>query len=228
MERIASLCLWAAALGAAAIGPAAAAQAASGGPESAYLIVEDSWVYGANEPGLYLDHAREDLRQGRSRLAATDVRRAAALIAAEAKRAGVDDRGRLQRDARSLLQVAARIDAGSITKARRFDLAVVMTRADLGAYHHLRAADAWARKDTTAAGRALVAEARDVEGAFITLDNKLTSDSTQGLQTVQAFGERLASHAGAALDSEWSHARSTMDQALATLQRKMEVHPAGS
>jgi hypothetical protein len=224
MNRFTLRCLAAAALGLAGLVPPLAANAADDGTP---LIVEDSWTYLIDVPGLYLDRAHADLRHGQPGLAAADVRKAAATIGDEAKLASGADQARLQRDARSLLQVAAQIDAGRIGGPRRLDLALVMARADLGAHHDLRAAEAWARKDPEAAGRSLAAAARYAEGALVTLDGKVAAGSTRDLRTVEGFGEHLADRTGTAVETEWERARGTLDEALATLSGKHGVPPAG-
>jgi hypothetical protein len=222
MKRFALGCLLAATLGAAGVAPARAADTALPA-----LIVEDSWTYMIDAPGLYLDRAHEDLRRGHPALAAANVRKAALLVGDEARRAGGPDQGRLQRDAGALLQVADEVDAGRITRPRRLDLAVVMARTDLGVHHDLGAGEAWARKDAQAAGRSLAAASRYVEGAFATLDGKVAASSAQGLQTVEGIGERLAARTDGAVESDWARARATMDQAFNNLFRKLGLPHAG-
>ena len=61
-------------------------------------------TYVIDEPGINLDHARADLRRRMFDQAATDVRKAAARIDAEAKGADDVNRMRLKQDAGALLQ----------------------------------------------------------------------------------------------------------------------------
>jgi hypothetical protein len=222
MKRFALGCLVAATLGAAGVAPARAADTAL-----PYLIVEDSWIYMIDAPRLYLDRAHEDLRHGHPALAAAAVRKAAALVGDEASRAGGPDQGRLQRDAGALLQVADEVDTGRIAGPRRLDLAVVTARADLGVHHDLGASEAWARKDAQEAGRSLAAASRYVEGALVTLDDKVAASSAQGLQTIEGFGEHLAAGTDGAVQPEWARARATMDQALNELFRKLGMPHVG-
>lgn len=224
MNRLPLRCLLAATLGLAGLVPPFAANAADG---AAQQIAEDSWTYRVDVPGLYLDRAHVDLRQGQPARAAADLRKAAAMIADEAKLASDGDQARLQRDSRSLLQVADQVDAGRMRGARRLDLAVVTARADLGAHQDLRAAEAWARQDTQAAGRSLAAAARYTEGALATLDGRVAAGSARGLQAVEGFGEQLADRTGSAVDTGWERARGALHEALATLSRKHAVPPAG-
>jgi len=100
-----------------------------------YAVVEDTWIYLIDEPGIYLDQARADLRRGMFTRAATDVRKAAAMIDADATRADAPNRARLKQNVGALLQVAAGIDAGRVTDGERLDIAIAKARTDLAVHH---------------------------------------------------------------------------------------------
>ena len=193
------------------------------GPESA---VPDSWIYVIDEPGVYLDRACNDLRRRQRPEAASDVRRAAALIDIEATRAKGADRARLKRDASELLQLADQIEAGRLADAKRLSLAVAIARVDLGIHHDLRAAAAWMRHDRLAAGRSLAAAGRYVNGASSGLDEKVPASLSEELHQAEGLGDRLAHGAEDTSESAWTRAREALRRAFRLLDEKLEAKSA--
>jgi hypothetical protein len=206
---------------------AAAATASSPAPEAAgsqdpHLGVQDSWIYVIDEPRVYLDRAYGELRRRKRTEAASNVRRAAALIDIEATRAKGADRIRLKRDASGLLQLAAEIEAGRLGDGRRLHFALAIARADLAIHHDMNAAEAWIRHDRLTAARSLAAAGRYVNGALIGLDAKVPAPLSEALQQAESLGERLGSRAEGATESAWTQARDALHRALRFMEEKLE------
>jgi hypothetical protein len=203
---------------------AAAKQAGSAGKEGPYWVVEDQWTHVTDDPGVLLDRARDDLGKGRTKRAAAAVRKAAAMLDAEATLATGEDRASLKRDASALMAVAAQIEAARLTVPARLDIALLAARADLGTHHELRAAEAWARRDTVAAGRSLAAAARAVDRAWGSIGDTVPDHMRQVLREVESVGDRLSSRADDVAEADWARARNALGQAIEALGKKIESH----
>lgn len=186
-----------------------------------YLVVQDSWVYLVDEPGIYLDRAREELSRKQPQKASANVRKAAAMVEAEARRAFGEDEVRLERDATALMRVANEIDAGKLSDPQRLDRAFVAARADLGLHHDLKAAEAWLKRDTQAAGRSIAAAARYARSALHGIDKTTAVRFDEGLQSVEQLGSRLGNRTEGAVESDWTRARNTLGHALEALGRQV-------
>ena len=174
-----------------------------------------------DEPDIYLARARADLERRLFTRAAADVRKAAAVIDAEAARANDANRARLKQDARALLRVAADIDAGRVADGKQIDVAISKARTDLAVHYEWRAAEAWVRDDARSAGRALAASARYAESAFVSLGAN-TSGKSDELRKVERFGVRLAHRAAKAAESDWTRARHTLGRVFERLREDVE------
>jgi hypothetical protein len=179
---------------------------------------QDSWIYVIDEPGVYLDHAHDELRRRQRTEAASNVRKAAAMIDIEATHAKGADRTRLKRDASALLAMAGEMEAGGLADAKRLDLAVVVASADLAIHHDMKAAEAWIHHDRLAAGRSLAAAGRYVSGALTGLDERVPAHLSEALRQV----ERLADRAEGATESAWTQARDALGRALRFMGQKVE------
>lgn len=206
--------------------PAAAADKAA--PQTPLLIVEDTWIYMVDEPGLYFDQALADLRRQRPQRAANDLRKAAALLDHEASRVDTDDAqwALLERDASTLLTIARLIDAGALVDMPQLDRALSVVRADLGALHAARASTAWLQRDIVAAGQSLGAAARYVSTALTNTDETKATGLRARLVAAENYGESLARRGAAATAADWDRSRAAIGQGLEALGHKIE--PASS
>jgi hypothetical protein len=225
--------LFAASAGSAAFGAAgtAAAPAASASQpassadaalEAPLLIVSDTWIYLIDEPGIYLDRAREELVHARPLTAAANLRRAAASIDAEAVRADEKQWALLERDANTLLVLANLVEKGSVKDAAPLDKAFAMVRTDLGAYHAGEARESWARRDVAAAGRSLASAARYAKTALVSFGSDADAKLQRGLTEVEVYGRGLAERSKDAANVDWDRSRATLGNALQTLGQKIE------
>lgn len=210
---------------AATAAPAAASTPSATDPErlAPYAVVQDSWIYLIDEPGIYLQRAQEELARKQPIAAASNVRKAAAMVSAEARRSPWGDRNALDRDAQALLAVARDIDTGKLRDPKRLDADFAASRTDLGLHHDLMAAEAWLRKDTQAAGRSLAAAARYVRSALSSADQGASRRMSEGLLSTERFGERLGTGAEHAVESDWKRARDAVGEALVALGKNVET-----
>jgi hypothetical protein len=170
-------------------------------------------------PGVSADlndaHAAIGKRQ--YEVATVDLREAAALVSAEANRASADNRAKLDRDAAALQVLASKVEAGQVKDVKTFDLQLVRTRADLAEHSYLEAAEAWAKKNTVAAGRSLAAAARYVDDAVSSAGQRIEVDTARGLNAAESFGEKLANKATTGTEQAWTTATDAVRRGMEKL-----------
>ena len=160
------------------------------------------------EPGVAADlsHARAAVTRKEYEIAAASLRKAAAAVSVEAERAPADIRTKLTRDAAALQVLASDLEAGRVRDVKAFDAQLARTRADLTGHHYVESAEAWARKDTVAAGRSLAAAARYVRGALSAAGHETETDTARGLKAAESFGEKLANKTTTGTEQAWTTA----------------------
>lgn len=160
------------------------------------------------EPGVAADfsHARAAVIKKEYKAAAAGLREAAASVSVEAQRASADIRTKLKRDAAALQVLAADLEAGRVKDVKAFDARLARTRADLAGHHYVESAEAWARKDTVAAGRSLAAAARYVRAALSAAGHETETDTARGLKAAESFGEKLANKTTTGTEQAWTTA----------------------
>lgn len=160
-------------------------------------------------------HAAIGKRQYKA--AAADLRKAAALVSAEANRTSADHRTKLDRDAAALQVLASKVEAGQVKDVKTFDRQLVRTRADLAEHSYLESAEAWAKKDTVAAGRSLAAAARYVDDAFSSAGQRIEVDTARGLNAAESFGKKLANKATTGTEQAWTTATDAVRRGMEKL-----------
>jgi len=160
------------------------------------------------EPGVAADlgHARAAVTKNDYKAAAASLRKAAASVSVEAERASADIRTKLTRDAAALQVLASDLEAGRVQDVKAFDAQLVRTRADLAGHHYVESAEAWAKKDTVAAGRSLAAAARYVRDALSSAGHETETDTARGLKAAESFGEKLANKTTTGTEQAWTTA----------------------
>jgi len=160
------------------------------------------------EPGVATDlnRTRAAIINKQYKAAATDLRKAAALLSAEAERASDDNRTKLKRDVAALRVLASDLEGGHVKDVTAFDAQLVRTRADLAGHHYVESAEAWAKKDTVAAGRSLAAAARYVKDALSAAGQETEIDTARGLKAAESFGEKLANKTTTGTEQAWTTA----------------------
>jgi hypothetical protein len=171
------------------------------------------------KPGVAADLSctRAAIINKQYKAAATDLRKAAALVSAEADRASDDNRTKLTRDAAALQVLASEVEAGQVKDVKAFDAQLVRTRADLAGHHYVESAEAWAKKDTVAAGRSLAAAARYVKDALSSAGQETEIDAARGLKAAESFGEKLANKTTTGTDQAWTAATDAVRRGMDTL-----------
>lgn len=127
--------------------------------------------------------------KGDRKMAAADLRKAAAALRAQTARAPKEDKAAVDRCAAEIDKLAqdiAKVDSKQMRQAfARADLA-------LGRYHHRQAGQAWANKQSAAAGTHLMAAEKQVEHAAMWMGFKGTPQQIADTQNAALVGQELA------------------------------------
>jgi hypothetical protein len=160
------------------------------------------------KPGVAADlsRTRTAIINKQYKAAATDLRKAAALVSAEAERASDDKRTNLKRDAAALQVLATDLESGHVKDVKAFDAQLVRTRADLAGHRYVESLEAWAKKDTVAAGRSLAAAAGYVKDAPSAAGQETEIGTARGLKAAESFGEKLANKTTTGTEQAWTTA----------------------
>jgi hypothetical protein len=191
--------------------------------ESPHVVITDTWTFVIDEPGVYLRRASEELDAHRQKMAASNLRKAAAMIDAESSRAtSSDDRTRLARDAAALQVVATQVEEGKIKDARLLDEQLARVRSHLAGHHYARAMAAWAEKKLSSAGASIASAGRYVESGLRSVGLKASAD----LGGAVRYGEHLAKTGAADADTDFKNAAKTIDAEITRLDKSLEAHAA--
>ena len=90
-------------------------------------------------------------------------------------------------------------------------------RAGLAGPRYLESAEAWARKDTAAAGRLLAAAARDVRDAVSSAGRAAEIGAARGFEAAESFGEKLANKTTSGTEQAWSTATDAVRRGMGKL-----------
>jgi hypothetical protein len=101
---------------------------------------------------------------------------------------------------------ASEVEAGQVKDAKGFDAQLARTRADLTGHHYVKSAEAWAKKDTVAAGRSLAVAARHVEDVLSSAGQETEIDTVRGLKAAESFGEKPANKTTTGTEQAWTTA----------------------
>jgi hypothetical protein len=162
---------------------------------------------------VHLNHAQAELGRKEDTRAAASLRAAAADIDRQVARARGVSNVDLVRDAAALRTAATEVEAGRISDVSGFKRQLIGVRIDLARHHYAAAADAWAKKEYTAAGESLAAAARYIESGFASLGQKSGAE----LKAAEASAAQLGRKGARAAQSEYERAHDAIGRALERL-----------
>ena len=127
------------------------------------MLVEADILAFADEPAEHIARARLALAAHELTRAATQLRTAAAFVRVQSSAASGQNKAALVQAGEDLDRAATDVRLGAVGEAAALDRAVRRTDLALARHHLSRASRAWARRDSTNAGRELGAAASYAE-----------------------------------------------------------------
>jgi hypothetical protein len=127
------------------------------------LIAEQVWLYFSDKPEECFERATSDLDTGRTKLAAHDLRTAAAYLKIEAQRGRGDSKKALKEAIHELEHSASRIEDGAVLPTKAMESMFARAHYALAEHHYERAAGLWKNDEQIEAGKELDVAAAHTE-----------------------------------------------------------------
>ena len=160
-------------------------------PDGWILVEEDIWVLFPDEPGAQFHQAHENFLKKDFKAAAAHIRKAVGFMKLEAARATGDAKKALTTSINDLEKLASDVEKGAVKSTN--DLSKAFSRAHhaLAVHHHLKASEAWAKKETSKAGHALKAAASHLERALSWSGHEIEAALVKVMEMGHGVGEKL-------------------------------------
>ena len=160
-------------------------------PDGWILVEEDIWLLFPDEPGAQFHQAHETFLKKDFKAAAAHIRKGVGFMKLEAARAAGDGKKALTTSIDALEKLASDVEKGAVKSTN--DLSKAFSRAHhaLAVHHHLKASEAWAKKETSKTGHALKAAASHLEKALAWSGHKIEAAVVKVMEIGHDVGEKL-------------------------------------
>jgi len=160
-------------------------------PEGWMVIEEQDWMVLTDEPTGYFLEAYEDFLKGDLQSAGMGIRKAAALVKVEWRRAnrGVD--GTLATSVKELEELAREIERGAIVRAVKLEVAFERAKYALAQHHYHKALEYEAKKANLEMAYSLHAAATHLLDASAWGDYELERDDIMDIKDARAIGQKM-------------------------------------
>lgn len=169
-------------------------------PEGMILIEEDVWYQLADEPNFHFHQARLHFLQRQTALAATDIKKGAAMIKLAMGLAAGEGKQALQDSAKELFALAADLEHGKVVTLTALNRAFSRSHVALATYNHEAAEAHVKREEFKQAGLHLRAAAHDLEHAQAWAGGELSSRAAGEVLSAQELAKELVAGAGFAVE----------------------------
>jgi len=165
-------------------------------PDGFVLVEDDVWFANSDEPGQLLHEARADYTNGNYDGASADLRETAVYLRIEGCRADqVETRDALFASANELKSLAQDIDNGTSVPSNRFARIFARVHYNLARADQQMASEAWAKKDTQRARKALAAAMMNLKQGFVWSGHDMEASAVDFSKKVESLCDRLAKKA---------------------------------
>jgi hypothetical protein len=155
------------------------------------LVEEETLDVFADEPGHHFHQARENFLKKDMKGAASEIRKAVGFMKLEAARATGDGKKALTTSIDELEKLASDVEEGTVKSANDLGKAFARAHHALAVHYHLKASEAWAKKDTSKTGHALKAAASHLERALAWSGHEVEAAVVKVMETGRDVGEKL-------------------------------------
>ena len=160
-------------------------------PEGWILIEEHAWMVLTDEPSGYFLEAYEDFLKGDIQSAGMGIRKAAALLKVEWRRANKAVDGSLEASVIQLEELATEIERGAIVRAVKLEAAFEQAKYALALHHHHKALEYETKKANLKMAYSLHAAATHLLDASAWGDYELERDDILDIRDARAIGHKM-------------------------------------
>ena len=153
----------------------------------------DSFV---GEAEHYFHQAREDFFKKDMKAAADEMRKGAAFLKLEAGRATEAGKQPLMASIQELEELADSVEKGTVTSTNELDHAFARAHTALATHYRLKAAESWAKKETSKIGKALKAAALHLEYSAAWGFGKLETGTKEVVKDTRILAGKLIKGTG--------------------------------
>jgi hypothetical protein len=140
--------------------------------------------------------AHEEFLKKDSRAAATEIRKAAALLKREEGSAAIEGEKDLSASAQELEKLAADVEKGTVTSGKELDNAFARAHYALARNYYLKASEFWAGKETSKTGHNLKSAAGGLERGLAWAGHKAETGTQTAIRDARAAGDKLIKDEG--------------------------------
>ena len=152
-------------------------------------------VAGTGSPEKHFKAANKDFIEKDYKSAATEIRKSSKYLHHEAERASGDVKQALNESARDLDKLADKIENKTVKDVKSLHVEFSRANYALALDHHLKAYDAWVRKEYTNAGYEIKAAAGSIKNSAMWADRRLDKDASGSVSSSIAMGNKIISGA---------------------------------
>lgn len=160
-------------------------------PDGWILVEEDIWLLFPDEPGVQFHQAHENFLKKDFKAAAAHIRKGVGFMKLEAARATEDGKKALTTSIDELEKLASDVEKGTVKSTNDLGKAFARAHRALAVHHHLKASEAWAKKETSKTGHALKSAASHLESALAWSGHKIEAAVVKVMEIGHDVGEKL-------------------------------------
>lgn len=155
------------------------------------LVEEEILYFFVDEPEGHLHQAHENFLKKDFKGAAAEIRKATNFLKLEAARATGEGKKTLATSIDELEKLASDVEKGTVKSANDLGKAFARAHHALAVHHHLKASEAWAKKETSKTGHELKAAASHLERALAWSGHEIEAAVVKVMETGRGIGEKL-------------------------------------
>ena len=184
-------------------------------------LAQTDAVAGTETPEQHFKAANKDFIEKDYKAAATEIRESTEYLHHEAERANGDVKQALNESARDLDKLADEIENKTVKDVKSLHVEFSRANYALALDHHLKAYDAWVRKEYTNVGYEIKAAAGSIKNSAMWADRRLDKDASGSVSSSIAMGNKIISGAADWTRNQVSDVFKGLGSALDDLGKKI-------
>jgi hypothetical protein len=153
-----------------------------------------------NEPGKSFHEARQNFLNEEAKIAAADIRKAAAYLKMEKVAAKKELHDVITASERDLEKLAQNIEQGTVESARELDAVFARAHQALAKSYIARASEAWGKKDEARTGQLLKTALTHLKNAFAWSGRTMDASTAAAVRESRQIADKLIAGTGVAAE----------------------------